>query len=63
MLWCSENNTYADFWTKTIPPVTTGSGPSRLNKNALEFRPPQREGHIPELLLLGGLHHRNVNSR
>ena len=34
-----------------------------LNKNAPEFRPPQRVGHILELLLLGGLHHRYVNSR
>jgi hypothetical protein len=33
-----------------------------LNKSAPEFRPPQRVSHIPELLLLGGLHHRYVNS-
>ena len=63
MLLCSENNTYADFWKKTIPScynrVRTIS-PER--KRTRVTASAAGEPH-PELLLLGGLHHRYVNSR
>jgi hypothetical protein len=60
MLLCSEKQHLRRLLKKLSLLVQPGQDHLALNKNAPEFRPPQRVGHILELLLSGGLHHRYV---